>query len=50
MVTEGLNNIFLVYGYPKHLKADGGPHNRSEFKDYFKRMYITEHTTSAYDH
>ena len=50
IVTEGLNDIFFVYGYPKHLKMDGGPHYRSKFKDYCRRMYITEHTTSAWNH
>ena len=49
MVTEGLNGIFLVFGYPKHLKADGGPQYRTGFKDYCKRMYITKHTTSAFN-
>ena len=50
MVTEELNNIFLVYGFPKHLKCDGGPQYRTEFKEYCKDMYITEHTTSAWNH
>ena len=49
MVKEGLNNIFLVFGYPKHLKADRGLYYRSGFKDYCKKMYIIEHTTSAYN-
>ena len=49
MVTEALNDIFLVYGYPKHLKCDGGPQYRSEFKKYCEEMYIMAHTTSAFN-
>lgn len=49
MVTEALNDIFLTFGYPKHLKADGGPQYRSGFKDYCRRMFITDHTTSAFN-
>ena len=50
MVMEGLHNIFLGYGYPKHNKFEGGPHYRSEFKDYYRRMYMVGNTTSAWNH
>ena len=39
-VTEALNEIFLMWGYPKHIKADGGGHYRTEFKIYCANMYI----------
>ena len=31
-VTGALNEIFLTWGYPKHIKADGGSQYRAEFK------------------
>ena len=49
-VTEALNEIFLTWGYPKHIKADGGGQYRTEFKNYCSNMYITPHTTSIYNH
>ena len=47
MVAKSLNNIFLVFGYPNYLKANGGPQYRTYFKDYCRKMYITNHTSSA---
>ena len=49
MVTEGRNNIFLIFSYPKHPKADSSPQYRSGFKNYCKKMFITKHTTSAFN-
>ena len=49
-VTEALNDIFLTWGYPKHIKADGGGPYRTEFKQFCSDMYITPHTTSGYNH
>ena len=48
-VTEALNEIFLTWGYPKHVKSDGGGQYRSEFQKYCTDMYITPHTTSSYN-
>ena len=31
-VTEALNEVFLTWGYPKHVKSDGGGQYRSEFQ------------------
>ena len=49
-VTGVLNEIFLTWGYPRHIKADGGGQYRAEFKQFCAQMYITPHTTSAYNH
>ena len=49
-VTQAFNEIFLTWGYPKHIKADGGGQYRTEFKNYCANMYITQHTTSGYNH
>ena len=48
-VTEALNEIFLTWGYPKHVKSDGGGQYRAEFHKYCTDMYITPHTTSSYN-
>ena len=48
-VTEALNEIFLSYGYPKHIKSDGGGQYRSEFAKYCAEMYITHHRTSPFN-
>ena len=50
MVTDALNVIFLVWGYPCHIRCDGGIHYRSEFKRFCKDMYITDHTTAVFNH
>ena len=50
MVTEGLDNIFLVYRYHKHHKCDGGGQYRAEFKGYYGKMFITQHNTSTWNH
>ena len=49
-VTGAHNEIFLTWGYPKHIKADGGSQYRAEFKQFCAQMYITPHTTSGYNH
>ena len=49
-VTQALNETFLTWGYPKHIKADGGAQYRAEFKEFCSQMYITPHTTSPYNH
>ena len=49
-VTGAFNEIFLTWGYPKHIKTDGGGQYRTEFKEYCASMYITPHTTSGYNH
>ena len=46
-VTEALNDIFLAWGYPLHIRCDGGSQYRTEFKKYCADMYITDHTSSA---
>ena len=48
-VTDALNEIFLAWGYPKHVKSDGGGQYRTEFEQYCANMYITPHTTSGYN-
>ena len=48
-VTEALNNIFLVWGFPRHIRCVGGQYI-SEFKQFCKDMYITDHTTSGFNH
>ena len=48
-VTEALNEIFLSYGYPKHIKSDNGGQYRSEFKRLCAQMYITHHRTSPFN-
>ena len=50
MVTQALNEIFLTWGFPKHIKAVGGNKYWAEFKEFCPQMYITPHTTSAYNH
>jgi hypothetical protein len=47
-VTEALSNIFLTFGMPRHLKADGGGQYRAGFKRYCREMYITHHGTSPF--
>ena len=49
-VTEALNEIFLTWGYPKHVKSDRGGQYRTEFKQYCANMYTTPNTTSGYNH
>lgn len=46
---QAMNEVFLTFGYPKHLKADGGANYKAEFEKYCLRMYITPHRTSAYN-
>ena len=48
-VTEALNEIFLAYGYPKHIKSNGGGQYRKEFVRYCADMYITHHRTSPFN-
>ena len=50
MVTEALNDIFLVWGYPRHIRCNSGCQYRGDFKRFCKEMYITDHTTSAFNH
>ena len=40
-VTEALNDIFLTWGCPLHIRCDGGSQYRSEFKKFCADMYIT---------
>ena len=40
-VTEALNEIFLTWGYPRHVKSDRRGHYRTEFKQYCANMYTT---------
>ena len=44
-VTEALNEIFLTWGYPKHVKPDGGGQYRTELKNYCANLYITAYST-----
>ena len=37
-VTEALNNIFSVWGYPCHIRCDGGSQYRSKFRQFCKEM------------
>ena len=46
-VTEALNDIFLVIS--GHIRCNGGQY-RSEFKQFCKDMYTTDHTTSGFNH
>ena len=49
-VTEALNDtFFLTWGYPLHIRCDGGGQYRSEFKKFCADMYITPHTSSSYN-
>ena len=48
-VTEALNDIFLVWGFPRHIRCSRGQY-RSEFKQFCKGMYTTDHTTSGFNH
>ena len=49
-VTEALNDIILVWGYPRHLRCDAGPQYRGKFKKFFKEMFISDHPLSPFNH
>ena len=47
-VTSALLNWFLLFGFPKRLRSDGGPQFRSEFSDFCSSFGIEKETSSPY--
>ena len=48
-VTSQLRRWFADFGYPKHLRSDGGPQFRTEFADFCERLGITRELASPYN-
>ena len=40
----------MTCGYPRHIRCDSGSQYRNEFKKFCANKYITDHTTSGYNH
>ena len=48
-VTAKLNSWFVEYGYPEHIRTDGGPQFRRDFKAYYDKHYIHHELSSPYN-
>ena len=48
-VIKKLNKIFMTFGYPTHLRSDGGPEFRDSFQKWARRAGIQSTHSSAYN-
>ena len=48
-VIKKLNKIFMMFGYPTHLRSDGGPEFRDSFQKWARRAGIQSSHSSAYN-
>ena len=48
-VTAKLNSWFVEYGYPEHIRTDGGPQFQRDFKAYCDKQYIHHELSSPYN-
>ena len=48
-VTAKPNSWFVGYGFPEHIRTDGGPQFRRDFKAYCNKQYIYHELSSPYN-